>query len=134
MRGLKAIAEEAGVAPCTAPFVLNGRGSAVRVAEATQSRVIEAAHRLGYAPNVAARRLRVAREAVDVPVLAILAPIDARLSLINRVVHGVRDSFSATPATEPELLIDTRGKGGTGGAGRVQRSRWGRGNGRPPGT
>ena len=52
MTGLKAIAAEAGVALSTVSFVLNGRGGAVRISEATQSRVLEAARRLGYAPNV----------------------------------------------------------------------------------
>ena len=114
MSNLKEIAKRTGVAVSTVSLVLNGRSSAVRISEATRSRVLETARQIGYTPNVAARRLRAGGTARAEPVLALLAPIDARFSLISRVVTGVRDYLSrATVAAgyeseaEPELLIET---------------------------
>ncbi|MGE3271908.1 MAG: LacI family DNA-binding transcriptional regulator [Chloroflexota bacterium] len=52
------VAAEAGVSASTVSHVLNGRSDAARISVATSQRVREAASRLGYMPNHAARSLR----------------------------------------------------------------------------
>ena len=58
---LKDIAREVGVSIGTASLVLNSRKSKVPISQATRQRVLEAAERLGYKPNWAARGLRMKR-------------------------------------------------------------------------
>ena len=55
---LAAIAREAGVAPPTASFILNGKGHERGLAKKTIQRVLEIADQLNYVPNEAARSLR----------------------------------------------------------------------------
>lgn len=52
------VARLAGVAPTTVSAILNGRAAELKLAEATVKRVEEAARRLRYLPNAAARALR----------------------------------------------------------------------------
>ena len=52
------VARAAGVAPSTVSLVLNGRGRDVKIAPATIDRVKQAARKLNYIPNAAARSLR----------------------------------------------------------------------------
>ncbi len=58
---LKAVAELAGVSMPTASAVLNGRSQKVRIAPATQERVLEVASSLGYQANPFASSLRLRR-------------------------------------------------------------------------
>ncbi|MEU6077443.1 LacI family DNA-binding transcriptional regulator [Micromonospora sp. NPDC047074] len=55
---VKDVAEQAGVAPMTVSYAFN---HPARVAEATRTRVLEAAARLGYRPDSTARALRSGR-------------------------------------------------------------------------
>ncbi|MEV2238137.1 LacI family DNA-binding transcriptional regulator [Micromonospora sp. NPDC049891] len=55
---VKDVAEQAGVAPMTVSYAFN---HPTRVAEATRTRVLEAAARLGYRPDSTARALRSGR-------------------------------------------------------------------------
>lgn len=52
------VAKAAGVAPSTVSLILNGRGRDLKIAETTIERVENAARRLNYIPNAAARSLR----------------------------------------------------------------------------
>jgi DNA-binding LacI/PurR family transcriptional regulator len=52
------VAAEAGVSASTVSHVLNGRSDTARISAATSQRVRDAASRLGYQPNHAARSLR----------------------------------------------------------------------------
>jgi DNA-binding LacI/PurR family transcriptional regulator len=58
---LKDVARIAGVSNTTASRVLTGKESPVLISEATRLRVLEAAARLGYRPNLLARGLRTQR-------------------------------------------------------------------------
>lgn len=51
------VARRAGVSPTTASFVLSGRTD-MRISQASREKVLEAAGKLGYRPNVTARSLR----------------------------------------------------------------------------
>jgi LacI family repressor for deo operon, udp, cdd, tsx, nupC, and nupG len=58
------IAESAQVSVGTVSRVLNGRKGNIKISQATTSRVMEAAHRLGYQPNPFATALRTRRTGV----------------------------------------------------------------------
>src|SRR5256886_9610228 len=58
------IAESAQVSVGTVSRVLNGRKGSIKISQATTSRVMEAAHRLGYQPNPFATALRTQRKGV----------------------------------------------------------------------
>jgi DNA-binding LacI/PurR family transcriptional regulator len=58
------VAAEAGVSASTVSHVLNGRSDTARISRTTSERVRDAARRLGYAPNHAARSLRRQRTGV----------------------------------------------------------------------
>jgi LacI family transcriptional regulator, repressor for deo operon, udp, cdd, tsx, nupC, and nupG len=58
------IAEAAGVSVGTVSRVLNGRQGSIKISQATTSRVMEAAQRLGYQPNPFATALRTQRTGV----------------------------------------------------------------------
>lgn len=66
------IAREAGVSSMTVSAVLNGARTSTRVSQATRERVMEAAERLSYRPNAAARGLQ--RRRMDV--LGVVAVMD----------------------------------------------------------
>jgi DNA-binding LacI/PurR family transcriptional regulator len=63
------VAAEAGVSASTVSHVLNGRSATARISQATSERVRNAARRLGYTPNHAARSLRRQRTGI----IAVLA-------------------------------------------------------------
>lgn len=54
---LKDVAKAADVSIATVSKVLNGRGGEIAISEATRQKVLEAARRLNYHPNISARRL-----------------------------------------------------------------------------
>ena len=58
------VAAEAGVSASTVSHVLNGRADSARISRTTSERVRDAARRLGYTPNHAARSLRRQRTGV----------------------------------------------------------------------
>jgi DNA-binding LacI/PurR family transcriptional regulator len=77
---LKDVAREAQVSNTTASRVLTGKDSPVLISEATRGRVLEAAARLGYRPNLLARGLRTQRSGtVGVLVADITDPFSAAL-------------------------------------------------------
>lgn len=92
---LSDIATRAGTSVSTVSIVLGDRPSPVRISKATRQAVLDAARELGYTPNLAARRLRSNGAQLRTIVLAIAHPIDSRLSLISRVVHGVEHQLQA---------------------------------------
>lgn len=77
---LKDVAREAKVSNTTASRVLTGKESPVLISEATRRRVLDAAGRLGYRPNLLARGLRTQRSGtVGVLVADITDPFSAAL-------------------------------------------------------
>lgn len=89
MATIREIAELAQVSVGTVSFVLNGKSEKMRISQATQKRVLEAAKELGYRPSLSARRLR-STEDKEIPVIAILWTLDARTSLISRFLQGIQ--------------------------------------------
>ena len=58
MATLKDIAADTGLSASTVSIVLKGNGDTRKIKPETQQKVLEAAHRLGYKPNIQARVLR----------------------------------------------------------------------------
>jgi len=83
---LATISKEAGVAPATVSFILNGKARERGIAEKTVRRVLEIADRLHYVPNEAARSLRRQRSATLGVLFAHL-----RDEWADRVVAGMRE-------------------------------------------
>ncbi|MCC6177159.1 MAG: LacI family DNA-binding transcriptional regulator [Chloroflexi bacterium] len=79
------VAVEAGVSASTVSHVLNGRAKAVRISDPTRQRVLDAAQRLGYTPNHAARSLRRQRTGIVTVLVWRLAS-----ALFADIAEGVR--------------------------------------------
>lgn len=82
------IAQKLGVSRATVSIVLNGRGDARKLAPATIARVQAAARELGYAPDRAARNLRLRRSGAVGVLLA-----DFRMDWSERVMTGMAEVF-----------------------------------------
>ncbi|WP_201318860.1 LacI family DNA-binding transcriptional regulator [Paenibacillus sp. EPM92] len=105
MASIKEIAQLANVSQGTASMVLNGKGDHYRISAATQEKIMEAARRLNYQPNISARRLRSGGETV-LPIIALFWSIDTRAALINRFLKGLQQSINAiADEQEYEILI-----------------------------
>lgn len=87
-RTAKAVAEWAGVSVTTVSRVLNGRGEAIP--ETTRSRVLAAAHELGYRPNSLAAALRKGITRT----IGLLVP-DIADAYFHQVARGVEDTAQA---------------------------------------
>jgi LacI family transcriptional regulator len=89
------VAEEAGVSAMTVSNVLNGRAGA---SEETRRRVMEAATRLGYQPNIAARNLKIGRTGL---VGVMTLDLTAQYSL--EIIRGIAEELASD---EREMLIN----------------------------
>ena len=81
---LKDVAEHANVALGTASKVLNGRRGVIDISEETRSRVLNAAHELGYRPNRAARTLATGRSLVVALCMGSINVFEARIASLMR--------------------------------------------------
>ena len=95
---VRSIAESAGVSIGAVSSVLNNRHIERRISSETVKRVKAAALKLGYLPNIGARRLRSRIGANRTIVLALITSYEAPLSLVNHFVSGLR-----------EVALDTQG-------------------------
>ena len=73
---LRHVADEAGVSITTVSRILNGRETGVPIRPETRERILQAADRLGYRPNLLARALR-----------------GSRSSLLGVIVRDIADPF-----------------------------------------
>jgi LacI family transcriptional regulator len=89
------VAEEAGVSAMTVSNVLNDRPGA---SDETRRRVLEAAQRLGYQPNLAARNLKSGRTGL---IGVMILDLTAQYGL--EIVRGIAEELAAE---ERELLIN----------------------------
>jgi LacI family transcriptional regulator len=103
------VAAEAGVSASTVSHVLNGRAATARISQATSERVRNAARRLGYTPNHAARSLRRQRTGI-ITVLAwrLSSPFFADIATGVRNVaqqHGFQVGVIDAGALDREVEI-----------------------------
>ncbi|MCL4545969.1 MAG: LacI family transcriptional regulator [Chloroflexi bacterium] len=106
------IAKRAHTSIATVSIVLSSRPSNVVISESTRQAVLDAARELGYAPDIAARRLRRNGGGPRTIVLAIAHPVDGRLSLVSRIVAGVQRQLHAmqeelAAAGVVQLIVET---------------------------
>lgn len=88
---IKELAQILDLSPSTISFVLNGRGDEMRIAKATQQKIIEQAKKLDYKPNIYARRLRV--HPSERAIIGILWPSIYSAELIVRFFDGIQKSI-----------------------------------------
>jgi LacI family transcriptional regulator len=93
---VRSIAEAANVSIGSVSSVLNNRHVERRISPETVERVKEAALRLGYLPNIGARRLRSGAGATRSIVLALITSYEAPLTLVNHFVSGLREVAQET--------------------------------------
>lgn len=93
---VRSIADAADVSIGSVSSVLNNRHVERRISAETVERVKAAALRLGYLPNIGARRLRSGAGAKRTLVLALITSYEAPLSLVNHFVSGLREVAQET--------------------------------------
>lgn len=93
---VRSIAKAADVSIGAVSSVLNNRHVERRISPETAARVKEAALRLGYLPNIGARRLRSGAGANPTIVLALITSYEAPLTLVNHFVSGLREIAQET--------------------------------------
>src|SRR5688572_2888184 len=95
---IKDVARAAGVSPATVSVVVNGSGGRLRIAPATQARVLAAAQELGYVADPRVQALRrgrtrtvlmafVARQVPDAFFVDILRALDHEAAQRQRDAH-----------------------------------------------
>lgn len=84
------VAREAGVSRTAASFVMTGR-SDMRIAAETQERVLQAAEKLGYRPNLTARGLRTSVTRT----IGLISDTIATTQFAGEVIHGGLDAALA---------------------------------------
>ncbi len=88
---VRSIAEAAEVSIGSVSSVLNNRHVERRISLDTVERIKAVAQRLGYLPNIGARRLRSGTSARRTLVLALITSYEAPLTLVNHFVSGLRE-------------------------------------------
>lgn len=92
---VKMVAEQAGVSIGAVSSVLNNRHLERRISLATVEKVRGVAARLGYLPNLGARRLRSSAGIKNSLVLAFVTSFEAPLGLVGDLIYQLRQSVAA---------------------------------------
>lgn len=90
---IKQISEAMKLSPGTVSLVLNGRGDELRISKKTQERVLEEAKRLGYQPNIHARRLRQHTGKRATAIIGVLWPSLYSTEMLIRFFDGIQHSI-----------------------------------------
>lgn len=96
---VRSIAQAAGVSIGAVSSVLNNRQVERRISPETVQKVRSAIAKLGYLPNLNARRLRSGATAKNNLVLALVSSFEAPISLLNHFVIALRQ-VATSPAGE----------------------------------
>lgn len=92
---LKDIASEAGVSVGSVSSVLNNRHLERRIPHETAQKIRETAAKLGYLPNISARRLRSSEGAKNSVLLALVTSFEAPIPLVNHFVAALHKEAEA---------------------------------------
>ncbi len=90
---IRVIAENLSLSPGTVSIVLNGRGDEMRIAQKTQERIWEEAKKLGYQPNIHARRLRQKATGNDTAIIGVLWPSRYSSDMLVRFFEGIQEAI-----------------------------------------
>lgn len=100
---VRSIAQAAGVSIGSVSSVLNNRQVERRISPATVQKIREASARLGYLPNINARRLRSGSGAKNSIVLALVSSFEAPISLVNHFIFALRHAIAEEKAERANL-------------------------------
>jgi LacI family transcriptional regulator len=100
---VKSIAKAAGVSIGSVSSVLNNRHIERRISAATVQKIREASARLGYLPNIGARRLRSGTSAKNHVVLALVTSFEAPIPLINHFISALRSAIAEEKTVRSNL-------------------------------
>lgn len=92
---VRSIAQLAGVSVAAVSSVLNNRQVERRIGPETVDRIRAASAKLGYLPNISARRLRSGSGQKDTIVLAFVTSFEAPLSLASHLILELRQLVAA---------------------------------------
>jgi DNA-binding LacI/PurR family transcriptional regulator len=101
MATIKEIAEKTGYSLSTVSIVLSGNGDERHISAQTQSKVLNAARDMGYAPNVSARRLRGSGMK---NLIVVYWASDYRAALVFRFLQGLH-LFMGRKKVDYEIII-----------------------------
>ena len=99
---VKGIAEAAGVSIGSVSTVLNNRHVERRISLETVEKIRAVASRLGYLPNISARRLRSGQRASQSIIIAFVTSYEAPLSFVNQFVYALRQTVAEGPRATRE--------------------------------
>lgn len=99
---IKEIAKECGYSVTTVSIVLRGDAEKRSISKETQKAITEAAQRMGYAPNVSARRLR--SDAAPRKSIAVFWADDFRAVMVAKFLQGVEKYIQDTNA-DFEIIV-----------------------------
>lgn len=89
MTTIKELAKEVGLSPSTVSIVLSGKSEERKIPYPTQKKVLDAARRLGYLPNISARRLRI--QPAESLIIAVFWASDFRAPMMVRFLRGLQE-------------------------------------------
>ena len=103
------VAELAGVSSATVSLVLNGHHKKGRISASTAENVTQVARRMGYLPDIGARRMRHRGKAPQSLVLSIISSRRVQLTLIGPLIHGVDTFYSGyrKPGISLSITLET---------------------------
>jgi LacI family transcriptional regulator len=100
---VRSIANAAGVSIGSVSSVLNNRHIERRISAATVQKIREASARLGYLPNISARRLRSGTSTKNHVVLALITSFEAPIPLVNHFISALRGAIAAESTARSNL-------------------------------
>lgn len=103
---VRGIAEAAGVSIGSVSSVLNNRHIERRISLATVEKIRAAAVKLGYLPNISARRLRSGVRSKNTVVLALITSFEAPIPLLKYFITALQQAVTAGSDYSFSLLIE----------------------------
>jgi LacI family transcriptional regulator len=103
---VNSIAAHAGVSIGSVSSVLNNRHIERRISSETVERVRASAAKLGYLPNISARRLRSGGSAKNTVVLALVTSFEAPIPLVKHFIVALQKAVAAGSDHSFSLLIE----------------------------
>lgn len=100
---IRDIAREAQVSVSTVSLVLNERADELRIKPSTRQKVLEAAKKLNYRPNLAARKLR-QENPQSAPVIVLFWSSNTTGLIIERLINGI-EKFRSSYNMDFNLVI-----------------------------
>lgn len=88
---IKDLATYVALSPSTVSIVLKGNGDARKISQETQKKVLDAAQKLGYRPNMQAKVLRGGISANAI--ITLFWAADIRLNMLSRFINGIQSTL-----------------------------------------